>query len=485
MISVVESKAPLLPIESRNTPTTTVQPQMQRSENNVRAWISRFITVCTLVWSLYHLYHMIPASMQGVHVGDEPEEHCHLGQGLTHHDKSLNYTKRELLHFDIDSPAYWPISPSVSITESLNICHYSYSWNASGRVRLVTGDPGQQYNFMIGMQTSGSSQQAIDSVVWPIYSERNGMYIRCVEFPNMDDTSADWDATIVLDVTVFVKPHTLQFGEFKVGTDVLDIEIAKDLTFETYHMQLFSTRGNIHGNETVDFTAHEISAHSQNGSITGNWSLPGKIELTTGGWNSLDKPIDIDLIPKMWSSGPSTQGVILASTTGGDIDIRMPLDHNLSLRNMSINVHSQVGSIRGSLVTGFDTTLTTLSGSIDVTLLPYFALPDTSTLVTSTAAGHTNILVLPPIIDSYYQVNPLTNIKSEHSTTSGKMRLSYPPQWAGAALGLTETGAVGIEGDRFNMILQEEHLVVARTDDEIASRLDFSTTTGDGHLVVE
>jgi hypothetical protein len=163
----------------------------------------------------------------------------------------------------------------------------------------------------------------------------------------------------------------------------------------------------------------------------------------------------------------------------------MPLKDNLSMRNMSINIHSQLGSISGTFVTGYITSLSTLSGSIDATLLPYFALPDTSTLITQTSAQDTNIRVLPPIIDSYYQVNPLKNTKSEHSTTSGTLKLRYPKQWVGAALGLSETGSVTIQGDRFNTTIQEDHLVVARTEDEIASRLDFSTTTGDGHLLVE
>lgn len=285
-------------------------------------------------------------------------------------------------------------------------------------------------------------------------------------------------------MTVFVKPHTLHFGEFKITAGVLDIEIDEGLTYETYHMHLFSREGNIHGKETEDFTAHEISAVAQGGAITGNWSLPAHMVLETGGRRPTDKGIDIDLIPKMWSSGPSTQGVISALTQGGDIDIRMPLDDNLSLRNMSINAHSQVGSIRGTYVTGYDTSFSTLSGSIDATLLPYYGLQDPCTLWTSTAAGSTTLRVLPPIIDDYYQINPLKNTKSDHSTRSGSLNLSYPPQWVGAALGLSETGTVIAKGERFSTILQEDHLVVARTDDEIASRLDFSTTTGAGVLVI-
>ena len=414
---------------------------------------------------------------------NEPSKAIGSNTGTVQHDPALNYTRRELVHFDIAEPAYAPIGRSLSISEYLGICHYSYAWNATGTIKLVPGDPDQHYNFMVLMDVSASSQMAVDSVVWPIDSDSHGMYIRCVEFPK--EASTDWDATIRVDVTVFVKPNSLHFGEFRVGAGIFDVEIAEGLAFETYHMSLSSAGGSIRGVETEKFTAHEISAVSINGSITGNWSLPGRIHLQTGGWNSLDKPIDIDIIPKMGSSGPATQGILSATTQGGDIDIRMPLKENLSMRNMSIDIQSQLGSISGTFVTGYITSLSTRSGSIDATLLPYFALPDTSTLITRTSAEDTNIRVLPPIIDNYYQVNPLKNTKSDHSTTSGTLTLRYPKQWVGAALGLSETGSVTIQGDRFNTILQEDHLVVARTEDEIASRLDFSTTTGDGYLVVE
>jgi hypothetical protein len=481
----MDLKAPLLP--TKNDLFVLQNSQVPKSmyrkclHHPVTEWTSRILKIILFIWFVYFYWPQLSAiwnSKGGPQMGSSASK-------PVHHNPNLNYTKRELVHLDIEVPAYGPIISSLSITESLSICHYSYSWNATGTIKLARGDPEQQYNFMIGMDVAGSSQQAIDSIVWRIDSEHNAMYVRCVEFPSIHDTNAEWDATIRVDMTVFIKPHTLQFGEFSIGTDILDIEIDEGLSFETYHMSIYSTRGNIHGKETEEFTAHEISAISTNGSITGNWSLPSQIELRTGGWNSLDRPIDIDLIPKMWSFGPSTQGILSATTQGGDIDIRMPLKDNLSLRNMSINIYSQFGSISGTFVTGYTTSLSTLSGSIDATLLPYFALQEVSTLVTSTAAGHTKVRVLPPVIDSYYHVNPLKNTKSEHSTTSGALKLRYPRQWVGAALGLSETGSVGIEGDRFNTIVQEDHMVVARTDNKIASRLDFSTTTGDGYLVVE
>ena len=479
-----DSKALLLPIGKEDclfkTDATLQTSESMHRRRQIGMWPVRALQTLVLMGLVYLSWSQYSLSRKNA-------ERTKDGSGSTriHHNPVLNYTKRELVHFDIDELAYAPINAAVSITESLSICQYSYAWNATGKVRFATGDPQQPYNFMVGVDVAGSSQQAIDSVVWPIHSKFNAMYIRCVEFRPEDEATADWDATIHVGVTVFVKPHTLQFGEFKVTTGVLDIEIDEGLIYETYHMHLYSREGSIYGRETQDFTAHEISAVAQSGCITGNWSLPMQIVLQTGGRNPRDKGIDIDLTPKMWSSGPSTQGIISATTQGGDIDIRMPLDDNLSLRNMSINVQSQVGSISGAFVTGYDTSLSTLSGSINATLLPYFGLQDTCALRTSTAAGSTTIRVLPPVIDNYYRINPLKNTKSEHSTRSGSLNLSYPPQWVGAALGLSETGHVFAEGDRFSTIVQEDHLVVARTDDEIASRLDFSTTTGTGILIIE
>ena len=412
---------------------------------------------------------------------------CNKARQPSHgHDGTyLNFTRRELLQLNVDVPPYYIIGESVSIAESLNIC--SYSWNASGNLKLRRGDPEQSHNFMVGVSMSASSQMALDSVIWPMHEDGRSVFIRCVEFPATNNDKPYWDASVQVDVTVFIKPHSLQFGRFDVNVGSLDIEVEKGLEYESYYMSLFSRQGDILGSETDAFTAHDIRVATLNGSIRGTWSLPGSIALSTGGWRTLDKPIDINLIPKRWSAGPSTGGTVSATTQGGDITIRMPLAENsLSLRNTSIDIHSQSGSISGSLVTGIRTSLTTGgSGTINATLLPYFALPDTSFIFSSTTAGDTHVQVLPAVIDSYYKIDPLSNTKSEHSATMGNVDLQYPREWEGVALGLSETGDVSILGSYFNSITRLEHLVVARTNDVIASRLDFSTWSGAGKLVME
>ena len=84
---------------------------------------------------------------------------------------------------------------------------------------------------------SASSQQALDSIMWDPYP-RTEFMVRCLDFPGRKPIYGDrpfWKVSVHVDVTVFVKPHTLQFGQFSVETRSLNVEIAKGLHFETYH----------------------------------------------------------------------------------------------------------------------------------------------------------------------------------------------------------------------------------------------------------
>ena len=401
------------------------------------------------------------------------------------HGSKLNYTRRELVPLDVRKPPYYPISESIGIAESLLACHYE--WNVTGTLKLARGDPEQTSSFLVGVDVAADSQMALDSVNWPLDDDATGISVRCVDFPGITDV---WDATVEVDVTVFVKPGTLQFGHFRVRTDVLDIEISDGLEFETYHFDLFSDNGDIVSVETEKFTGHSTSVFTFNGSITGNWSLPGSIEFRrerNPALESFRKPIDINLIPKRWSAGPTTAGRVLAVSELGDVRIRMPfMKESLSLRNTSIDIRAEDGDVSGALVVGSWTSITVREGgSINATLLPFFALSETANIATSTVDGETDLTVFPPVIHDYWKINPLSNSRSEHTTTAGSMSLHYPPQWSGTALGLTEDGNVSIAGSSFSTIIKREGFVVGRTGDELASRITFETETGDGILVVE
>lgn len=166
--------------------------------------------------------------------------------------------------------------------------------------------------------------------------------------------------------------------------------------------------------ESLDFTAHEIIISTGNGSILGNWSLPASISLSTDNGN-----IDIDLVPKQWPWGPSTGGDVVALAKTGDIAMRMPLERGrLSLRNGTTRIQAHKGSITGRFVYGVVMSLEAY-GSINATILPYWAFREWAGIqhdfiTTDSWHGSTTVEVLPPIIDSYYRINPLFFAVSQH-----------------------------------------------------------------------
>ena len=403
---------------------------------------------------------------------------------------TLNYTKHELVHLDISQRPYWPISNDVGVWETLDGCHYN--WNSTGKIVLARGTPDQEHNFVFDVKVSASSRTALDSVSTAIRQDQHEFYVRCLEWPGVQDLHAtdrawNWSAAVHVDVRVLVKPGTLLFGSFKTWTNNLGIEVAPGLDFESNHMSLRSRSGSLVGTEVDTFTPRSITLYSQVGSIVGTWSLAQTIILQTGDWRNSNAPINVDLIPKRWSSGPTTGGVLQVRSTGGDIDIRMPFARNkVSLRNTSIDISSSTGSISGTFVTGIHTLLETGgNGTIDAVLLPYFGLPLTSKIATSTEAGSTSIEVLSPLVDEYSGVQPLLDTRSEHTSASGNMSLKYPLEWAGLAIGVSDAGHVSVAGIGVDNVVKDDYIVVGRRGTGMGSRLDFTTHSGHAELVIE
>lgn len=414
-----------------------------------------------------------------------------LGDALAHDrpDNPLNYTRTERLYLDADTSGSIGRAASIGISEKLRGCNYE--WNATGQITFTRGNFNQEQSFLAVAEIAASSKMALDSVQLRKRSDVHYLFVDCVDFPRAADhdeyaSRPNWPASARVDLTIFVKPGTKQLGETEVTTDALDVVIGRGLDFETSHMMIWSANSDIVGMETESFFAHDIEIHTSNGAITGDWSLPSSIELSTGTFRSKNGNIDINLPPKRYSYGPWTPGTLKASTSIGDINIRMPLEHNkLGLRNMSIDMSSKSGSISGTFETGIYTSFVTgHNASVNATLLPFFQLPVRSSIVTSAEAGDTFVRVLPPVRDSYYKINPLLDTKSEHVSLSGSIDLRYPLDWAGTAVGVSDEGTVDVIGDAFDHVMRDEHLVVARKGTGMGSRLDFKTHNGTGALRV-
>ncbi|KAF2199783.1 hypothetical protein GQ43DRAFT_464540 [Delitschia confertaspora ATCC 74209] len=335
-----------------------------------------------------------------------------------------------------------------------NVSSLSFLGPITGGVKLARRDPNQPHNYIIYVRASSPYAKTLDYVY--IRNDTSTVYIHSVdplEPAQLNSTVSTPFLTI--DIILFVKPHTVQFGRgTSISTTYLPISIHPDLWFETYHMTLSSTYGLITGIESLEFTAHAIRITTSSSSIVGNWSLPRSMTFT-----SKSGDIDVNLVPKRWSSGPSTGSYIHAETRRGDIAIRMPLEKDkLSLRNGTALISAPGGSISGTFVHG---AITTLKSGYDITakLLPYWAFYEWAGIqhnyiTTQSGYGSTTVEVLPPQIHTYYGVNPLFFANSCHvQNGGGTMKLTYPGEWGGRAVGRARHGGtVDVRGEDFEEI---------------------------------
>lgn len=346
------------------------------------------------------------------------------------------------------------------------------------------------------MRSASKSEQALTCVkVSNITQERTGMVLLhppVGRFPlrkpdeNRDKPVGCGTAPVQVDIVLFVKPYTLQLGETTLTTKSLNISFQSDLSFETYNMFLESGYGTITGTDNYAFTAHRMNAGSQDGDIVGRWSLPSSLILRTDTGN-----IDVNVVPKRWSSGPDTPGNMMVESAYGNVSIRMPFaTDKLSLRNGTTSINAG-GNIHAELVHCGETYLLA-DHNITATLLPYWEYyvwqgVQYNYITTRSKDGNTSLEVLFPVIDSYYKLNPLHFMHSRHTVYHGSMRLTYPGEWGGVATGKAGPGGkVEVTGEDFEEVSGNEN----KTEVEVKrwplnGKLWFDVQDGDAELILK
>jgi len=271
---------------------------------------------------------------------------------------ALPFNREAIFNFDINQRYY---TDHFTVEETIDPA--VASGGLTGGLHLLSGDVNQAHSFIVLVRSSASAEDVLDHIVTNATSHELRVFI------SKDCAGETSDAKVDVSIVIFVRPHSLQFGGYgtTITTNSLDIKLWPGLWFETYHMKLLSHSGSITSSELQSFTAHSIHVETASGSVTGNWSLPSSITLITK-----DGSIDIDLLPKRWSYGPTTAGDLTALSTTGNINIRMPTDHELlSLRNGTTDITSVLGHIRATLMHSAVTNVRTQVGSINITLVPY------------------------------------------------------------------------------------------------------------------
>lgn len=407
-------------------------------------------------------------------------------QVTSHLHNNNTFIRSKVFAFDVD----WQHN-SDHLTINENVSSTLFPGGIKGAIKFTKGDLDQQRSCLVLVHLSSSIEKALTLV--SISNDTNAIYVNSADStPLPSPSKMKNDLFVDLNIIIFIKPNVLQFGHTNVETANLDIDIAQDLRFETYHMSLNAEHGSITGYETTSFTAHEMRIKTTDGAITGNWSLPSLISFT-----ATNGPIDINLIPKLWSSGPYTTGDLYALSETGDIAIRMPLDSHLSLRNSTTSIEARKGSITGTFVHSAVTSLVAYA-SITATLLPYWAFYDWAGIkhnyiTTDSHHGNTTLDILPPKIDSYYKINPLFFAVSKHMQGSWvpplsrvlRMNVTYPGQWGGVATGYSGFGGrVFVSGEDFEEIGNNDSTVKVERR-PLGSEIWFETDTGTANLRLE
>jgi hypothetical protein len=349
--------------------------------------------------------------------------------------------------------------------------------NVVGKIHVTRADESQHSDINIRVRVGSESAKEFRQI--QVIPSDDGLLIQS-PITTATDVSDENPCSFIY-VIVYVKPKLMVWGTFDVNSTILSVELDKTATFEGYHFSFSSIYGSIASSNVVNYTilqyvtAHEMRLTTTTGTIFGNWSFGSTMTIEGG-----EGPIDMHIVPYRWSSGPWTLGILSASTSSGNISIKTPFDKDkLSMRNYTTHISSKSGSIIGALIHGSSTSLHTISGSIDVDILPYNVYRQFgSDIATSSQQGSTDIRILSPIKDSYYNENPLNWTTSSHLQLEGSLKLQYPREWWGRLYGLANRSNLTLQGPELKDIHHQDNRSVSARKGDGGSELLFAVHHG-------
>ncbi|KAF3904735.1 hypothetical protein ABW20_dc0100896 [Dactylellina cionopaga] len=364
---------------------------------------------------------------------------------------------------------------TVDITEQLDSAHFP--GGIEGTVHIFTGERYQTHNLRVYVQVSSLSSPPIRRITAshtptllretvelrshsipasPLVADESENARELEPPQGGDDKDGGKEHPTKVNVYIYTRPETLQFGNFWLRSNLLNITFSPPWTFfETYHLHLSSVRGNIHSAIPAMYlqylTAHELTATTARGNITGIWSLGASLSFSAGGTT------DVSVYPKRWSSGPGTAGNISVSSDEG-VSLRMPFESdNLSLRNLTVELFSSKGDVNAQVIQGAYTNITAAEGNVKARLLPYWSYytwrKDVSPPGLYTKSkGDTSVTVEKAVDDVSYGVKPLEMVVCEHVAEKGGVTVRYPAGgWKGIARVESENGKADINGVKDGM----------------------------------
>jgi len=254
-----------------------------------------------------------------------------------------------------------------------------------------------------------------------------------------------------------------------------------DLRIDTHggHIQVYSplqVKGSTHVNTKsgrIDadsfFNTRRTFISSGSSSLQGHFKLYDLLSIS-----STSGVIDVTVEPQEADPKNPKPAELVVDSRSGMVNLgttRTPL-----AREYITTVESRDGQIHGTILHGSKTLIKSQSGQINLDVVPYSDKP--SNLHISSASGRQQINVLSPIAASS-RSGSLGRMQSTHTSQSGAMQLSYPPEWAGKIDGSTSSGSIEVRGVGVDVIDKGQHYIRAEKDaGEGKSELIFRGQSG-------
>ncbi|KAH8590905.1 hypothetical protein B0O99DRAFT_744962 [Bisporella sp. PMI_857] len=249
------------------------------------------------------------------------------------------------------------------------------------------------------------------------------------------------------------------------------------------------------------FASRSIEIETTSGSISGLYPLYDLLSFKT-----ISGSVQVGVIPQGIDEARPAPASLAVKSYSSSINVHLPIlgaggrRYTPPLRDYITNVESTSGRISGSYYQGTHGLYRSLSGSIQLSILPIFGNIDTnSELDTRSESGSTNVNLLEPEFliegasqpykrprkpspyrpigdgDPYLLLPPkqsgemfdgnaassdenpdesqkIRNLHSTHSSTSGAITLKYPQQWEGIISAKVVSGSISIAGNGVKLI---------------------------------
>ena len=158
--------------------------------------------------------------------------------------------------------------------------------------------------------------------------------------------------------------------------------------------------------------------------------------------------IDIGVHPQLADKENPAPAELLIDSSAGHVSVNFSAV-NAPERDYRVSIDTRAGAVDGNILHGRTTSISTVSGRIQMRITPYASDDYASTLRTSSVAGEQQISLLSP--EKWPHV-PIKHMSSHHTNVAGALILRYPKEWEGTIEGYTRFGNMEVCGEDLHFI---------------------------------